>query len=158
MPEFSRRAFAGMIGLGLIAPQVLRADIFRNEGLVYADNGRAVRGADVVAYFDEGQRVEGSDHFATEWRGALWCFASADHQAEFEANPRAFAPRYGGYCAYAMSLNMAIASDPVAWRIHDKRLYLFHTDRAIANWEADVAGNIARADANWPGIRRKLAG
>ena len=39
-------------------------------------------------------------------------------------DPGKYLPQYGGYCAYAMSLNRIAAIDPSRWAIVDGKLYL----------------------------------
>ncbi|WP_370304113.1 YHS domain-containing (seleno)protein, partial [Pseudooceanicola sp.] len=63
--------------------------------------------------------------------------------------PRAYAPRYGGYCAYAMARGFAAKGDPDLWRIHNGRLYLVHDRRALNQWLSDISGHVERADGNW---------
>jgi hypothetical protein len=41
---------------------------------------------------------------------------------------------------------------PEAWAIVDDRLYLNYSRRVQRQWSRDIPGNIARADANWPGV------
>lgn len=57
-------------------------------------------GYDVVSYFDTEQAVKGSSSHTTEYLGVTWRFASAENRAKFESNPEAYAPVYGGYCAW----------------------------------------------------------
>ena len=114
--------------------------------------GVAVEGTDVVAYFTEGRAMKGSSEFEHEWNGATWRFASAKHRDRFAKDPERYAPRYGGYCAYAVSQGGTAPIDPEAWKIVDGRLYL-NLDRDIQKiWERDVPGYIERADENWPRI------
>ena len=94
--------------------------------------------------------VAGKADHALMWNGAQWLFASAENMAKFEANPEAFAPQYGGYCAYAMSKGAIATSDPESWTIHDGKLYLNYSVNARKIWSQDILGNIALADANWP--------
>ena len=112
----------------------------------------AVGGYDPVAYFTDGEPVEGSGEHEYEWMGATWRFATPDHLAAFEADPEAYAPQYGGYCAYAVALGDLVSADPNAWRIVDGRLYLNYDQNVQATWEEDVPGYITKADANWPEI------
>lgn len=120
-----------------------------NKGLL---GGTAVKGYDVVAYFDEGAPREGSSEFEHEWRGATWRFASAEHRDRFAADPERYAPQYGGYCAYAVAKGTTADIDPRAWRIVDGRLYLNKSPKVQSLWERDVAGHIVQADANWPRV------
>ncbi len=73
-------------------PPARAGEIFTNWG------GEAIRGYDPVAYFTQGQAVEGTDALTHEWLGATWKFASAEHRDMFVANPVGFMPQYGGYC------------------------------------------------------------
>ena len=115
--------------------------------------GGAIRGYDPVAYFTEGRPVEGQSAHRFEWMGATWSFASAENRAAFEAEPEKYAPRYGGYCAWAVSQGYTASIDPDAWRIVDGALYLNYSLSVQKQWEKDVPGNIAKADVNWPGLR-----
>jgi YHS domain-containing protein len=59
--------------------------------------GLALKGYDAVAYFTDGRPIEGQKDFETEWSGATWRFASAEHLELFKADPEKYAPQYGGY-------------------------------------------------------------
>ena len=113
-------------------------------------SSKAVSGYDTVAYFTEGKPVEGSDAHTYEWMGATWLFSSAENLERFMAEPERYAPQYGGYCAYAVSRGSTASTDPTAWKIVDDKLYLNYSHSVKAQWEEDIPGNIAKADANWP--------
>lgn len=149
MPATRRRVLALVPGALLLAAAPARAA----EDPVWTDwFGLAIRGYDPVAYFTEGRPVEGLRAHALEWNGATWRFASAEHKAMFEAEPERFAPRYGGYCAWAVSQGYTASVDPEQWRIVDGGLYLNYDAAVQARWLADVPGFIAKADANWPAV------
>ena len=116
------------------------------------DAGLAIRGADPVAYFVEGAAVPGSAEFSHDWGNVTWQFASAENRDLFAANPEQYAPQYGGFCAWAVSQGYTASIDPEAWQIVDGRLYLNYDRRVQQRWEQDIPGNIAKADANWPGV------
>ncbi len=59
--------------------------------------GWAVQGYDVVAYFKLGRPVKGDSAYQYQWQDATWRFSSADHLAAFKADPKKYAPQYGGY-------------------------------------------------------------
>ncbi|MEO1519972.1 MAG: YHS domain-containing (seleno)protein [Cyanobacteria bacterium J06633_2] len=122
------------------------------EVSVFAEDGIAIRGADPVAYFTQGEAVIGSAEFEHEWNGATWRFASAENRDMFASNPEEFAPQYGGYCAWAVSQGTTAPVEPDAWRIVDGKLYLNFDQRVQQRWEQDIEGNIALADENWPGV------
>jgi hypothetical protein len=114
--------------------------------------GIAIGGYDPVAYFTDGRPVLGSASFEHRWNGATWRFASAAARDRFAADPDAYAPRFGGYCAWAISQNYVAPGDPNVWRIVDGRLYFNFNERARELWEADRPAAIARGNANWPSV------
>ena len=117
-----------------------------------ADDNLAIRGYDPVAYFTEGAPVEGDSVYEYEWNGATWRFSSAANKELFASNPDAYAPQYGGYCAKALSEGNMASTVPEAWEIVDGKLYLNYSLAVQQEWQADIPGNIAKADAKWPSI------
>jgi len=118
----------------------------------FAENGIAIRGADPVAYFTNSAHVPGSDEFTHDWQGVTWKFASAENRDSFAADPDAYAPQYGGFCAYAVSQGATAPIEPEAWKIVDGKLYLNLNKKIQKRWEKDISGFIAAADQNWPGV------
>ena len=112
--------------------------------------GTALKGYDAVAYFREGRPVKGRDEFRHDWMGAKWYFANAENRDEFARNPEKYAPQYGGYCSWAVSRGYTANIDPEAWKIVEGKLYLNYNKDVQKSWEADVPGNIKKADENWP--------
>jgi YHS domain-containing protein len=112
----------------------------------------AVGGFDPVAYFTDGKPVEGSKAFTATWNGAEFRFASAANRDRFKANPAAFAPQYGGYCAWAVAQGYTASGDPKVWKIVDGRLYLNYNAEVGRTWAKDIPGNIRKGDANWPKV------
>lgn len=117
--------------------------------------GVAIEGYDPVAYFTDGRAVEGKKGFETEWNGATWRFASAEHRDLFAEDPEKYAPQYGGYCAWAVSQGSTAGIDPEAWKIHDGKLYLNYDKSVQEKWLADMEDLIAKGDANWPKLLTK---
>ena len=122
------------------------------EPATFAVNGIAIRGADPVAFFTEGAPVIGKSDYALSWEGATWRFASAGHMELFMGNPTAYAPKYGGYCAFALSRGSLATTVPEAWSIYEGKLYLNFSVNVRQVWSEDIPGNIAKADANWPSV------
>lgn len=119
---------------------------------IFAADGLAIRGADPMAYFRQGGLVMGRPDLALMWHGAEWRFADPVAREAFEMDPTAYAPQYGGYCAYAMSLGAIAATVPEAWTIHDGKLYLNFSPDVRGRWAQDKDGNIVKANGHWPGI------
>ncbi|MDP6952090.1 MAG: YHS domain-containing (seleno)protein [Alphaproteobacteria bacterium] len=139
-----------LVAAGLAAG--LAAPAFADNHVNTTFLGNAVEGYDVVAYHLDGKPVEGSGDFEHEWEGATWRFASAEHRDLFAADPAKYAPAYGGYCAYGVSLGHKPNIDPEAWRIVDGTLYLNLNPGIQARWEKDIPGFIAKANDIWPTI------
>jgi len=122
--------------------------------LIYtpALSNAAAGGYDVVAYFTAGRPTPGVDSFKTEWKGATWKFSSAANLAKFKANPAAYAPQYGGYCAWAVSQGYTAKGDPQHWKIVGGKLYLNYNSEVQTKWNKDIPGFIRKGDSNWPTV------
>ena len=116
------------------------------------DDGVAIKGADPVAYHTQGKAVQGVPEHSTTWSGRTWHFASAENRERFEADPARYAPRYGGFCAYAAAQGQKVKIEPEAWSIVDGRLYLNYDLNVRDRWDANQAEYIAAADRRWPKI------
>ena len=147
--HLSRRHF---LGLTATAPvfAALGQQAVAASPMIYAEDGIAVDGSDVVGYFTESRPVAGDPAITLDYMGATWRFASVENRSMFEADPKAYTPQYGGYCAFAMSKGYIAPTIPEAWTIHNGKLYLNFSLRARTLWLQDVEGNIAAGDANWP--------
>jgi YHS domain-containing protein len=111
----------------------------------------AVGGYDAVSYF-AGAPVKGNAKFATVWKGAEFRFANAANLAKFKADPAAYAPQYGGYCAWAVAGGYTAKGDPLAWKVVNGKLYLNYDANVQKRWAQDVPGNIVKGDRNWPKV------
>lgn len=118
-------------------------------------SGLALQGYDPVAYFTDGKPVKGDASITATYNGATYRFASAEHKAAFERDPSKYEPQFGGFCAYAVSINKTADIDPNFWEIVDGRLILQHNKKAWDLWHKDSASNLQKADANWPGLVQK---
>ncbi|MFN8291037.1 MAG: YHS domain-containing (seleno)protein [Chitinophagaceae bacterium] len=120
--------------------------------------GVIIEGYDPVAYFTENRAVKGSAAFSANYKGATYWFASAEHAGLFKNNPEKYAPQYGAFCGYAVSLGKLRPVDPAIFQIEDGRLILQHTQEAYNLFNKDLKGNTSKADQNWPGIVQNHVG
>ena len=118
--------------------------------------GTAIEGIDPVAYFSHKKPVEGSRKFSVDWDGATWRFVPAQNRDLFKANPKKYAPQFGGWCAYAVSRGYTASIDPEAWSVVDGKLYLNYSLSVRDQWSEDVPGNIILGKKNWPGLKAEL--
>jgi YHS domain-containing protein len=124
-----------------------------HKTLVLRDKaGVAIQGYDPVAYFTDNKPSKGNSRFKSEHEGAAYYFASAEHKATFDANPARYAPAYGGYCGYAASIDRLSPVSPEWFQIIDGKLILQHNRKAFDKFNADLAGNVLKADQKWPGL------
>jgi len=114
--------------------------------------GVALEGYDPVAFFTADRPVQGSKSRSFRYDGATYWFASDENLQAFAADPARYAPAYGGYCGYAASIDRISPIDVHYFQILDGRLVLQHNQKAWDLWNADLPGNIGKADANWPGL------
>lgn len=120
------------------------------------DHGVALQGGhDPVAFFTENEPVQGSNRWQTRYNGATYWFSSEANLKTFLADPAKYEPAFGGYCGYAASIDRVSPVDVHYFQILDGRLVLQHNQRALDKWNEDVAGNLKKADANWPGLVAK---
>lgn len=137
------RFLGGVLGL------MLMPAIAIGEDAVNLTGGAAVHGYDVVAYFNEGAPVKGNANFTASYDGAEYQFSSAINRDTFTADPSAYAPQYGGYCAFGTAMGRKFDVDPEAWKIVDGKLYLNLSKKVQKRWLGDVPGFIKGADNNW---------
>ncbi len=125
------------------------SEAWADEAVNTTSDDVAILGYDPVAYFTEARPRQGNPQFEHVWQDARWRFASAEHRDLFAAEPRRYAPRYGGFCAGAMAQGWRAPIDPEAWVIIDDRLYLAYDKPGIDEFATEPDANIAKADANW---------
>ncbi|MEM1076773.1 MAG: YHS domain-containing (seleno)protein [Pseudomonadota bacterium] len=150
MAQTRRNIIIGAASLSAVGLVLASRHATASVGRVYSEDGVAVDGSDVVAYFERGGPVAGRADTTHDWKGVTWRFSSDANRAAFVANPDAYAPQYGGFCAYAVSRGYTASTVPEAWRIVDGKLYLNYSRRIQRKWERDIPGNIKAGNANWP--------
>ena len=113
----------------------------------------ALYGYDAVAYQTDNAAVKGTTQYTATYEGNTYRFASAAHRDAFNAAPAKYVPAYGGYCAYGVSRGYKVKVDPEAFTVVDGRLYLNYDKGVQGRWLKDIPGYVAKADANWPGLK-----
>jgi YHS domain-containing protein len=116
----------------------------------------ALTGYDPVAFFTDARPVHGSPSVKTEYQGATYFFANEAHQKLFAQNPAAYAPQFGGYCAFGASIGALLPVDVDTWLVKNGKLYLNLNPDIRKLFDADVDGTIAKAEKNWPGLAKAL--
>lgn len=112
--------------------------------------GVALEGYDPVAFFSDSRAVKGNEQYQAHVGGATYLFSSAEHLATFQQEPARYTPRFGGYCAYGASQGHVAPVEISTWQILDGRLTLNYSKDVQQKFNKDVAGYLAKANAQWP--------
>jgi len=119
--------------------------------------GVILTGYDVVAYFKQGKPVKGDPAFESTYQGAIYLFASSVDKADFDKDPAKYAPQYGAFCSYGVTMGVLASLEegrPEAFTVYKGKLYLCWNQGALKEFKTNIDSNIEKADANW----RLLAG
>lgn len=137
--------------LFFVAPLLAVSAAQADEGPTNIDNnGHAIEGYDVVAYFTQSAPVKGVKQYSYRWNYGTWLFSSAENLAIFKESPEKYAPQYGGYCAYAAAKGGFAPIEPDHWVIRDAKLYLNYNARINKKWNKKHEFYIKKADVKWP--------
>jgi hypothetical protein len=143
-----------MSGAGMSAP--LLAAVLERVA-VDPHTGLAIAGFDPVAYFTEGQALQGDGDFEQAFAGAVWRFRNEGNQAAFAADPAVYAPRFGGFDPAGVARGVPVPGNPQYWLIRDQSLYLFYSDDSKSEFLRDPDRLIATADSAWPKVQYQIA-
>ncbi len=120
--------------------------------------GVILEGYDVVSYFTGSKPVMGDSKFDARYQGATYWFSTAENAGLFKDHPEKYAPQYGGFCGYAVSLGKLRPVNPLIFQLYHGKLILQHTQEAYDIFNKDLDKNVNKADENWPKIIKKKAG
>lgn len=150
--HINRRKILAMSVVLPVAGLVANSSRAETQARFYAEDGVAIDGTDPVAYFAQSQPVAGDPAITHDWMDVTWRFATTENRDAFAADPSAYAPQFGGYCAWAVSEGYTASTTPEAWSIVDGKLYLNYSRRIQRRWERDAPGHIEKGNANWPKV------
>jgi len=146
------------IVLGAAAAVSLLAGSAEAQGKVLVNvnkQGVALEGNDPVAFFTDSMAVKGTEAYQASYGGATYYFSSAEHRSTFEEDPARYVPQFGGYCAYGASQGHVAPVQISTWQIIDGRLTLNYSKGVQETFNKDVAGYLAKANAQWPKLIEK---
>ena len=119
--------------------------------------GYAIKGYDVVAYFDSNSQL-GNEKYTATYDKVKYKFFNQENLDKFNANPVAYLPQYGGYCAYAVAVaGKKVNVNPETYEIRNNKLYLFYNsgkNNTLKSWIKESPKTlIPKADKNWAKIK-----
>lgn len=139
-----------LAGCGSMKAQNPGGDLSPINGVTYESADHLMLfGADVVGYFTENRYLQGSPEHRSDYEGVTFYFASAENKALFDANPAAYLPQYGGYCANGISFAIPWGGNAEDFIVHDDKLYIFGGELSKQAFLLDRDGNLALADKYW---------
>jgi len=115
-------------------------------------SGVALAGFDPVSFFRSETPLNGSPMIRGEHAGAIYLFASDRNRDRFLADPDRYAPQYGGFCAYGVSINILLPADITTAQVRNGKLYLNVNADILEKFNADFEGSVSRANMNWAGL------
>lgn len=142
--------------VSLLALFTAAASFAADKSLLNLDReGLAIQGYDPVAFFTVKAPIKGSPEFVSQFHGATYRFHSAKNKAAFDADPAKYEPRFGGFCAFGVSKGKLVEIDVNAFQIVDGTLLLQYSPGVRDEFNQDSAGNLKKAEANWPKLVEK---
>ena len=126
------------------------------QGMTLSGAPLAIHGYDPVAYFTEGRAMLGSAKHTAKHQNAAFRFVSEANKKTFEKSPGRYAPQFGGFCAFGVSVGSKFDGDPQIFKVVDDRLYFNLNPDIRSTWEKDIPGNIVKAENNWTRIKDRL--
>ena len=114
--------------------------------------GVILTGYDVIAYFKQGKPVKGNPAIESTYQGATYLFASSVDKADFDKDPAKYAPQYGAFCSYGVTMGVLASLEegrPEAFAVYKGKLYLCGNQGALKEFKTNIDSNIEKANANW---------
>jgi len=120
--------------------------------------GYALGGYDVISYWSPTGPVLGNDNYEVQIKNVTWRFSNKGNAEEFLKHSAIYVPQFSGYGAYAVSQGKSPRGNPRIWAIANNKLYFFFSEQARIEWQRVRKKSIRRAIAQWPGLKRRIAG
>ena len=146
-----------LAGIGITVSVVPAKAATTERVVVNRFTGVAIEGFDPVAYFVDGQAVQGTAEFETNLWGAVWRFRNEGNRASFQAHPEVYGPQYGGYDPADIARGVTIAGNPRFFAIVAQRLYLFSRETNRDAFAADPERFLYEVGKRWPALQDQLS-
>ncbi|MEZ5893476.1 MAG: YHS domain-containing (seleno)protein [Parvularculaceae bacterium] len=149
-------SLAALMLASAFAVPALAADEYNTvPGLTAAGAPLGFHGVDPVAFIDIGNRIDGTAKFTAVHDGVAYYFASQENMNAFRKNPAKYAPAYGGFCTFGVSVGKKFDGDPKFADVRNGKLYVFLNEEIFRMYQKDKDGAIAKAEKNWKEIQHK---
>lgn len=138
-----------------LATAAFAADEYNvNNGLTLSGHPLGLHGVDPVSMFAGDAPVQGHAAYTSLHDGVDYYFATQEAQSRFDADPAAYLPQFGGFCAFGVFVGKKLDGDVRYADIVDGKLYLFVNKTIFEKYLEDKANVIAGAHAKWSDIAK----
>lgn len=124
-----------------------------SNGLTLGGKPLGMHGTDPVSMFDGAAPKLGTAVHTVTHDGVEYYFSSEDAKKAFEANPDAYLPQFGGFCAFGVYAGKKLDGDVRYAEIIDGKLYLFVNEGVLNKFREDPETVLSGAFDKWPGMR-----
>lgn len=138
-----------------VSPAFASDEYNTSTGTTVDGQGVALRGNDTVALFTGLDVSAGHAKFTVVHDNVAYYFSSEETMKQFAADPEAFIPQYGGFCAFGVAKGLKLDASPRFADVVDGKLYLFLNADVFEAYKKDKAGIIAKAEAEWPDMEHR---
>ena len=147
-------SIAALLIAGALAVPAIAADEFNTvPGMTAAGAPLGLHGVDPVAFVDIGNRIDGTAKFTAVHDGVAYYFASQENMNAFKRAPTKYAPAFGGFCTFGVSVAKKFDGDPKYADVNNGKLYVFLNEEIFRMYQKDKTGTIAKAEKNWEKIQ-----
>lgn len=149
-PSLIFQAFAVSIAISTAA---FAADEYNvGNGLTLNGNPLGMHGVDPISMFNSAAPSQGDAAHTATFDGVDYYFVSNEAKMAFEANPQAYLPQFGGFCAFGVYVGKKLDGDVRYADIIEGKLYLFVNAAILEKYLENPQAVIAGADEKWPEI------
>lgn len=137
-----------------ITPAAFAEDEYNvTNGITLTGNQLGMHGFDPVSVIDTASPQLGNAVYTSAYDGVDYYFATKVAQQKFEADPAAYLPQFGGFCAYGVFVGKKLDGDVRFADVVDGKLYLFVNAAVFGKYLANREEVLKVAYDKWPGIR-----
>ena len=148
-------ALALTAGLTLASAAIAADEYNVSNGITLTGNPLGMHGVDPVSMFESEAPRIGNAVYTSAHAGVDYYFASEEAKQQFEADPAAYLPQFGGFCAFGVYKGKKLDGDVRFADIVDGKLYLFVNAAIFELYLADKDEVLKVAYEKWPGIQSK---
>lgn len=144
---------AAIVLTASMASTAFAADEYNvTNSLTATGNPLGMHGIDPVSMFESQAPRIGDAVYTSDHDGVDYYFATEEAQQQFAADPEAYLPQFGGFCAYGVYVDKKLDGDVRYADIVNGKLYLFVNAAILEKYLQNRDEVLAAAYQKWPGM------